>query len=104
MRPRIQFKKAMFIISLDVDVGSKLVGLINTGKNDINVSRNLSGYSVGEIEQNVLPSLVDFFNNFEIPVTFAIRGRLMKVDTSIIEIILDSSVKHEMRARPKNGA
>jgi len=95
-RPRIRLKNAMFIASVDIDVGSKVVGLINKGKNDMNLSRNLSEYSIGEIEQRVFPTLVDFFNKLEIPVTFAIRGQMLEADTSIIEIIRNSSVKHDV--------
>jgi len=95
-RPKIRLIDAMFIVSIDVDVGNKGVGLINKGKNDVNISRYLSEYSVGEIEEHALPILIDFFNNLEIPVSFAIRGQLIDVDASIVETILNSSVKHEI--------
>jgi len=88
----------MFIISVDVDVGDKELGVINDGKNDANVSSSTSEYLVGAIEERVLPLIVDLFDDFEIPVTFAIRGQLTEVDDSILDLILHSTVKHDIGA------
>jgi len=96
--PKIQLKNGMFIISVDVDVGSKELAIINGGNNDANVSSRFTEYSVGEIEERALPLFVDLFNRFEIPVTFALRGQLTEVRDSILELLLKSSVKHDIGA------
>jgi len=70
--------------------------VINEGKNDANVSSRTSEYLVGEIEEQALPLFVDLFNDFEIPVTFAIRGQLTEVDDSILKLLLKSPVKHDI--------
>jgi len=85
-KPTIQLENGMLIISIDVDVGSKELGVINEGKNDANVNRYISEYSVGEIEERALPLFVDLFNDFEIPVTFAIRGQLTEVCNSVLDL------------------
>jgi hypothetical protein len=36
-KPKMQLENGMFIISVDVDVGSKELGIINGGQNDANV-------------------------------------------------------------------
>jgi hypothetical protein len=97
-KPKMQLKNGMFIISVDVDVGSKELAIINGGNNDANVSSRFSEYSVGEIEEWALPLFVDLFNRFEIPVTFALRGQLTEVCDSILELLLKSSVKHDIGA------
>lgn len=94
----MQLESGMLIISIDVDVGSKELGVINEGKNDADVNIHISEYSVGEIEERVLPLFLDLFNDFEIPVTFAIRGQLTEVDNSILELLLKSPVKHDIGA------
>jgi peptidoglycan/xylan/chitin deacetylase (PgdA/CDA1 family) len=94
----MQLESGMLIVSIDVDVGSKELGVINEGKNDANVSRRFGEYSVGEIEERALPLFVDLFNDFEIPVTFAIRGQLTEVDDSILKHLLKSSIKHDIGA------
>jgi len=95
-KPKIRLENGMFIISVDVDVGNKELGIINKGKNDANVSSSTSEYLVGEIEERALPLFVDLFNDFEIPVTFAIRGQLTEVDGSILKLLLKSPVKHDI--------
>jgi len=97
-KPKMQFGKGMFIISIDVDVGSRELGVINKGKNDANVHRSFSEYRIGEIEELALPLFVETFNDFEIPVTFAIRGQLTEVNDSILGGLLKSSVKHDIGA------
>jgi len=94
--PRIQLENGMFIISIDVDAGDKELGVINKGKNDAYVHPYISEYSVGEIEERALPLFVDLFNDFEIPVTFAMRGQLTEVDNPILELLLKSPVKHNI--------
>lgn len=97
-KPKMQLENGMFIISIDVDVGSKELGIINKGKNDANVHRYISEYSVGEIEEWALPLLVDLLNDFEIPVTFAVRGQLTEVDDFILKLLRKSSVKYDIGA------
>ena len=94
--PRMRLENGILIISIDVDVGNKELGVINKGKNDANIHRYLSEYSVGEIEERAFSLFIDCFNNFEIPVTFAIRGQLTEVNNSILEVLLKSSVKHDI--------
>jgi peptidoglycan/xylan/chitin deacetylase (PgdA/CDA1 family) len=88
----------MFILSIDVDVGCRKLGLINKGENDKNVSRYFGEYRVGAIEEMALPFFVKLFNDFEVPATFAIRGQSLKVDGSFFELIRNSSVKHDIGA------
>lgn len=83
-------------ISVDVDVGDENVGLVNEGRNDINVSSTMTEYQVGFIERNTLPPILELLKAFEIPVTFAIRGQLLDVAPSIIENINNSSIEHDI--------
>ena len=99
-KPKMQLEKSMFIISIDVDVGDRELGLTNRGKNDANVSSrtHIGEYQVGETEEIALPLLVETLNDVEIPVTFAVRGQLTEVNNSILELLLKSSVKHDIGA------
>ncbi len=97
-KPKMQLENGVFIISIDVDVGSKKLGVINKGENDANVNRYISEYSVGEIEEQALPLFVDLFDDFEIPVTFAIRGQITEVDDSIVKLLRKSPVKYDIGA------
>ena len=97
-KPEMQLENGMLIISIDVDVGSRKLGVINKGKNDANVHKHFSEYRVGEIEELALPLFVETFNDLEIPATFAIRGQLTEVDDSILDLLLKSSVKHDIGA------
>ena len=96
--PKMRLENGMLIISIDVDVGSRELGVINNGKNDANVNNRISEYRVGKIEEVALPLFVENFNDFEIPVTFAIRGQLTEVNDSILQLLLESSVKHDIGA------
>jgi len=93
-KPDMQLENGMLVISVDVDVGNREIGIINKGKNDRNVSSRFSEYRVGEIEEQALPLFVDLFYDFEVPATFAIRGQLTEVDTSILKLMLKS--KHDV--------
>ena len=97
-KPKMQLENGMFIISIDIDVGSRDLGVINRGKNDANVGMRVSECRVGEVEEAALPLFVETFNHFEIPVTFAVRGQLTEVNDSILELLLKSSVKHDIGA------
>ena len=97
-KPKMQLENGMFIISVDVDVGCRKLGVINKGKNDANVHRYINEYSVGEIEEKALPLFVNLFDDFEIPVTFAIRGQLTEVDDFLLKLLRKSSVKYDIGA------
>jgi peptidoglycan/xylan/chitin deacetylase (PgdA/CDA1 family) len=97
-KPKMQLEKGMFIISMDVDVGSRELGVINKGKNDENVSRHMGEYRVGKTDEVAFPLFLSAFDDFEIPVTFAIRGQLTEVNDSILELFPKSSVKHDIGA------
>jgi len=92
----MKLENSMLITSVDVDVGNKMLGVLNKGKNDRNVNDSISEYMIGKIEQQALPLIIDFFDVLEIPATFAIRGQLLKVDTSTLESLLKSSVRHDI--------
>ena len=97
-KPKMQLNKGMFIISIDIDVGSRELGVINKGKNDPNVRSHMSEYQVGEIEEVALPLFVTTFTDLRIPATFAIRGQLTEVSNSNLKLLLKSSVKHDIGA------
>ncbi len=97
-KPKMELESGMFIISVDIDVGNKELGAINEGKNDTNVNKHTSEYSIGEIEELAIPLFVDLLSDFEIPITFAIRGQLTEVNDSMLRLLLKSSVKHDIGA------
>jgi peptidoglycan/xylan/chitin deacetylase (PgdA/CDA1 family) len=88
----------MLIISIDVDVGSRELGVLNKVKNYEVVIRHMSEYRVGRIDEVAFPLFFEIFNNFEIPVTFAIRGQLTAVNNSILDSLLKSTVEHDIGA------
>lgn len=88
----------MFTVSVDVDAGSRKLGIMNKGKNDLNVNKYISEHRIGLIEENVLPILVKTFDDFDLPVTFAVRGQLTEVKESVLEVLLRSAVKHDIGA------
>lgn len=93
----MRLENGMFIVSVDVDVGSKWIGVTNRGKNDINAHYLLSESLVGEIEERALPLFVRFFDDLEIPVTFALRGQLTEVKHApILELLLKSPIQHDI--------
>jgi hypothetical protein len=95
-KPMTHFEKGMLIISIDIDVGSGELGVVNQGKNDVNVHQILSERAVGKIEEDALPFFVDMFETLDMPVTFALRGQCLDVDASAVELLLGSSVKHDI--------
>jgi peptidoglycan/xylan/chitin deacetylase (PgdA/CDA1 family) len=97
-KPLSEFDTASLIISIDVDVGSPEVGVKNGGRNDRNVNDFLTERAVGKIEEQVVPLLLQAFNELELPVTFALRGQLTEVENSIVNLILESSTRHEIAA------
>jgi len=89
-------ENSMLIISVDVDVGNKMLGVLNRGKNDRNVDSSFGEYVIGEIEEQALPLIVNFFNALEIPVTFGIRGQLLELDSSILDLLQKSPIEHDI--------
>lgn len=63
-----------------------------------NIIAGLTEDRVGEIEEFALPLLVRIFDVFSIPATFAIRGQLTEVENSGLDILLKSSIKHDIGA------
>jgi peptidoglycan/xylan/chitin deacetylase (PgdA/CDA1 family) len=92
------FEKGMFIISIDVDVGSRQLGVLNKGLNDANISSHFSERVIGRAEERAIPFLIRAFDNFMVPVTFAIRGQLVEVDNSIINLLQSSPIKYDIGA------
>jgi len=97
-KPSISFDKGLLIFSIDVDVGSQELGERNRGKNDLNVHDYLSESVIGRIEEQVIPLFVQLVNDFEVPVTFALRGQLTEVNNSIIDLLLRSPIEHDIGA------
>jgi len=100
-KPEIQLEIGMLITSIDIDVGIEMLGAVNGGKYDENVRGKLfngpgTECAIGKIEEQALPLIVAFFNELQIPVTFALRGQLFEVDDSILNLIVRSSVEHEI--------
>jgi len=86
----------MLITSVDIDVGSRVVGEINQGMNDRNVHDRMSEHEIGLLEELSTPLLISMFENLEIPVTFAIRGQLLEADLSIPRRLMNSAVNFEL--------
>lgn len=97
-RPMMQLDRGMFIVSIDVDVGNKEVATITGRKCYPSVSSHISDYRIGEIEGSALPLFVEMFNDWGMPATFAIRGQLVEVDGSVLELLVESAVKHDIGA------
>ena len=96
--PEMQLDKAMLIISIDIDVGTRELGVINKGRNDANVNDRISEYRIGEIEEAAFPFFAEAFSSVDIPVTFAVRGQLTEVNSSLLDSLLKSPVKHDIGA------
>jgi hypothetical protein len=97
-KPRMSLEKGMLIVSTDIDVGSPKLGVINKGKNDENVNNSLSEYEIGKIEELSVPLFIRTFDDFGIPITFAVRGQLTEVDGQVLKTLLVSQVKHDIGA------
>jgi peptidoglycan/xylan/chitin deacetylase (PgdA/CDA1 family) len=95
-RQRTPLERGMLITSIDVDVGNRVLGRVNKGKNDHNVHNLLTEYEVGIIEERCVPMLLDLFEELEMPVTFALRGQLFDVGSPIIERLLGSRVRFDI--------
>jgi len=95
-RRNMAMRHGMLVTSIDVDVGNRVLGEVNKGKNDKNVHDHLSEYAIGKTEEVVVPLLIDFFDEIGVPVTFALRGQLLDVEASMVERLKSSPVKHEI--------
>jgi len=98
IKPATRFDKCLLVFSIDVDVGSQELGKKNKGENDRNVNDYLSECEIGSIEEQAVPLILQSFDDLEVPVTFALRGQLMEVDDSLIELIQGSPVEHDIGA------
>jgi hypothetical protein len=94
--PKMSLEKGMLIISTDIDAGSSKLGVVNKGKRDKDVNTHFSEYQIGKIEELSVPLFVETFDDFGIPITFAVRGQLTEVDGQVLEILLASRVKHDI--------
>jgi len=98
LKPKMQFDCGVILTSIDVDVGSKIIDEINHGKNDANIHEYLTERRVGEIEEEVIPRLIRFFDELEIPVTFAVRGQLTETRSEVLELLVRSIIRHDIGA------
>jgi peptidoglycan/xylan/chitin deacetylase (PgdA/CDA1 family) len=97
-KPKMSLEKGMIIISIDVDVGSSKLGIVNKGKRDRDVNIRFSEYQIGKIEELAVPMFVETLDDFGIPITFAVRGQLTEVDGQVLELLLASGVRHDIGA------
>jgi hypothetical protein len=97
-KPKMPFGKGMLIVSTDIDVGNPLLGVINRGSRDRDVNLNFSEYHIGKIEEISIPLFINKFDCFDIPMTLAFRGQLTEVGGKILDVLIDSSSKHDIGA------
>jgi len=95
-RPIKNYDNGFLIISIDIDVGSQKLGHKNRGKYDQDIHDVYSEEIIGMTEEKIVPLFIDLFNEYEIPVTFAIRGQLCEVDDPIIDLLINSPVEHDI--------
>lgn len=94
--PRIRLEHGVLILSVDIDVGSKLVAQKNEGLDDATVNDYMTELEIARREELALPILIQLFDDLEIPVTFAVRGQLTETDGSTIKLLGRSHVKHDI--------
>lgn len=92
----IRLETGILITSIDVDVGSKSLGLMNKGRNDAYVNNQFSEYQIGTIEETALPLFLDIFDQLDMPVTIAFRGQFFELEESVLAPALSASVKHDI--------
>jgi len=90
--------KGSLIFSVDVDVGNEKVGEKNRGIYDSIINDSLTEKDVGKIEEKIVPIVIQLFDEYEVPVTFALRGQITEIDNSIIDLLLNSQVNHDIGA------
>jgi hypothetical protein len=91
-------ESGVLIISTDVDVGSGLIGLESKGLCNKTIHNYLPESKLGEIEELAIPPFAQLLDDLEIPVTFAIRGRLTEINENMIEFLQSCKVKHDIGA------
>jgi hypothetical protein len=96
--PLLKLDSGMFIVSIDIDVGSGKLGDVNKGMNDRNINDFFTEREIGIVEQHALPLFIRTFEEFEMPITFALRGQLLDNDSSFLNLLLASSIKHDIGA------
>lgn len=95
-RSKTEFETAMLIISIDVDVGSKRLGLLNRGMNDRYVNDRVGEYQIGAAEETALPLFITLFDSLSIPVTIALRGQLLELGKDALAPMFQTKVKHDV--------
>jgi len=95
-QPLTKFETAMLIISIDVDAGSRRLGLVNEGRNDRYVNDRLTEYQIGAIEETALPLFINLFDYLEVPVTLAYRCQLLELGEDVLAPVFQTSVKHDI--------
>jgi peptidoglycan/xylan/chitin deacetylase (PgdA/CDA1 family) len=93
---KMELGKGALIISIDIDVGNKELGLVYKRKNHKNTNMHSGEYSIGAIEELALPMFLNLFEEFELPVTFAIRGQWLDAPNDVLTGLLKSSIKHDV--------
>lgn len=97
-KPKTSLEKGMLIISTDIDVGSPELGFKNGGKRDRDIHLHLSEYQIGKIEELSTPLIIKVFDNFEVPITLAVRGQLTELSSKVLGVLLASKIKHDIGA------
>jgi hypothetical protein len=97
-KPKMSLEKGMLIISTDIDVGSSELGVKNRGKRDRDVNNYFSEYQIGKIEELSIPLFIEVFDELGIPITLAVRGQLIEVNSNVLEVLLASRVRHDIGA------
>jgi hypothetical protein len=95
---RNQLKTGALIISLDVDVGSRLLGYQNKDFCNKDIHNWLPESKLGEIEEQAIPLIAQLLDELNIPATFAIRGQLTETSENVIEYLKKCKVKHDIGA------
>jgi hypothetical protein len=95
---RNQLKTGALIISLDVDVGSRLLGYEKREFCNKEIHNWLPESKLGEIEEIAIPLIAQLLDELNIPATFAIRGQLTETSQNIFEFLKSRKVKHDIGA------
>lgn len=98
MKQESGLDRAMLVISTDIDVGSSHLGLLNRGQRDRDVNDSMSEFQVGKIEELAIPILLKTFDQFQVPITLAVRGQLTELASKTMDVMLESQVKHDIGA------
>ena len=94
---RNQLETGALVISVDVDVGSKLLGEKNEFC-DKTIHNSIRESKIGEIEELAIPHLVKLSDDLAVPMTFAMRGQLTEINESVIDLIKSRKIEHDIGA------